>query len=254
MEKEYSVVEKKITKLLVQLPPKFLQTLAVTESQAEHWFSLNRFYSTLSECWQASHQGKNDPLISLLKSGEIDKTSYDYIWITHDYYQRLWELVQLSFEYVKPELKRLLSYEPKTAYEVFERILHNSSEERFRVCLEPYIELSARKSVEKYKLAAKICSGKKLESSEEKEVQRLLKPALLQQSFICHPVLAVTLLTCFKKEGKRTTILKIRLKAYITATENLNQQLARLNNHMPSYAWKDGKRGEGQKGGNYKFS
>lgn len=249
-----SIVNKKIARLFAQLPPEFLLSQALTYDQIEHWQSLHRFYSALSSCWKALHQGSDDPLTQALSSGEIDRTDYDYIWLTVNYYQRLWELVQISFPIVKPELERILGRSPKTALEIFEWILRDSSIERFSVCLEPYVELSARKSSKAYGLAAKICSGEKLSESEQKQSQQWIRPDKLNQVVNCHPVLQITLATCLNKVSQRKTILMVRLEAYVAATCSLNKQSEKLFRHAPSYAWKNGNRGNGDKDGVYKFS
>jgi hypothetical protein len=237
-----SVVERKIAKLLAQLPPEFLLLVAETIDQREHWFNLREFYEVLYECWQAMHSGKNDPLVPLLKLGKISKTHYDYIWLTVDCYERLWELVQISFRYVRPELERLeMSEVPKSAYELFELILSDFATEQFEVCLEGYVKLPGRKLPELQTVGIKIFKGEDLCPYQEKRLQTLLAKDWEKKALAVNPAFVVTLATCHRKATGKQSILKARLDAYHAAMFNLLEQQKRLHWHTDSYAWSKGK-------------
>lgn len=235
-------LEKKIVKFLAQLPPELLLVLIETTDQIEHWSDLRKFYKTLSCCWQAMHSGKDDPLAPLLKSGEMTKALYDYVWLTVDCYERLWELVQISFRYVRPELEQMKICEaPKSAYELFKLIVSDFATEQFKICLEEYTYFPARQSPELQVLGVKLFQGEELSPYEEKRLQTLLAKDWETQALAVNPVFVVTMAVCHKKAGGRQSILKARLDAYHTAMFNVLIQQKRLHWHTGSYAWDKGK-------------
>jgi hypothetical protein len=235
-------LEKKIAKLLAQLPPEFLLVLAKTSDQKEHWSNLRNFYGLLSCCWQAMHSGKDDPLAPLLKLGEISKAEYDYVWLTVDWYERLWELVQISFRYVRPELEQLKICEiPKSAYELLELILAEFATEQFDTSQKQYLYLPGRQLPEFQALAVKVFKGEELCPHEEKRLQLLLTKDWNEKAFKVNPVFVVTMAVCHKKAGGRQSIFKARLDAYHTAMFNVLIQEKRLHWQTGSHAWDKGK-------------
>lgn len=245
-------VKKKIAKLLAHLPPESLLILANTRDRSEHWYHLREFYKDLHNCWQAMHLGKNDPLVPLLKSGGINKAQYDYIWLTVDCYERLWELVQISFRYVRPELEQLEMGEvPKSAYELFKLIISNFAKEQFKVCLQDYVKLAGRQLHELQELGLKIFKGEELNPYERKRLPKLLAKDWQKEAFAVNPEFVVTIATCYRRVTRKQSILKARLDAYSTAMFNLREQEKRLHWHTGSYVWSKGKLIKSEIGGKY---
>jgi len=223
-----------------------------TKDQFEHWFHLREFYKDLHDCWQAMHSGKDDPLVPLLKSGKISKAEYDYIWLTVDCYERLWELVQISFRYVRPELERLEVGEvPKSAYELFKLILSDFAKEQFEVCLQGYAKLAGRQLPEIQEVGLKVFKGEELSPYEETRLQKLLTKDWDKKAFAVNPMFVVTIATCYKRVTSKQSILKARLEAYSTAKFNLLEQEKRLHWHTGSYVWSKGKLVKSERGGKY---
>ena len=246
-KKKYSAIERKITRCLADLPPGLLVALIKTKDQMDYWIALKHHYANVSKCWEALHSGRNDPLDPLLKSGEINKNDYDHVWLTVDFYERMWELIQISFRFVKPELKRLeLECAPESAAELFGALLFDAAVAEFTPCLNGYVELPARKPPEEYRMASKLRKGEILLPHE---ITRLYSLGEKQ-----HLLTIVLFATCNKKATNRQPVLKARLEAVYTALFNLSDKKAALRREGGSIAWKDGNLGRGDKDGTYKFS
>lgn len=240
-KKKYRAVERKITRLLETLPPDVLVALIKTKDQIDYWTVLRHHYADVAKCWEALHSGRNDPLAPLLKSGEISKNTYDHLWLTVDFYERLWELIQISFCFVKPELERLgLEYVPESACELFSLFLFDAASSEFTLCLS-YVELSARKPGEEYQLASKLRRGQALLPHEIVRLNSLSEKQ--------HPIMMILFATCHKKASRRQPVLKARLEAAYTALFNLSNKQLALRRKGGSFAWKDGELFEGSRYG-----
>ncbi|MCY7284269.1 MAG: hypothetical protein LH679_12720 [Cyanobacteria bacterium CAN_BIN43] len=245
-------LQKKSARFLAELPPEHLFVLANTTDQFNHWDDLRWFYAALSACWQAIHSAQDDPLAPLLESGEINTVFYNYIWLTVDCYGRLWELIQISFRYVRLELlKHYTSCAPQSAHELFKKIVSDFSKEQFDICLKDYVKVSGRKLLELQELGLKVFKEENLSPYEKVRLQRLLTKDWDKKALITNPAFVILLDTCYKKVNGRNTALKARLEAYHIASFNLLEQEKKLHWHTGSWTWDKGKRISSKLGGNY---
>lgn len=242
-----NAVEKKIAKLLAQLPTEDLLTLAETIDQVRHWMD-NRFFRVLiSQCWSARHEGRNDPLYPMLKSGEISRDVYNRVWLTVDFYQRLWELTQISFHHVRPALTQLgLSKEKaSSAYELFAGAIRESANNTFSICLKPYHEVSTTKSVKHHKLL------KKVSERDATPIEQKLLQSFRNQGKPQHILISLILAICKRKATSREKVLKAKLDDCFTALDRLADSEMTVCRNGGSFAWNKGELIGGKIGGSY---
>jgi hypothetical protein len=165
-----------------------------------------------------------------------------------DFYEHLWGLVQLGLPHVQSELEGSgLEFLAKSAYKLFIRLAWNEANNSFAVCLKPYHEVSVRKYEQAYRLAAKGCQ-EGLNPLEERKLHGILNQH--QPDLLLKFVLAV----CHQKANQRRSALKSKLEIFYIALGKLCEKEATTSRKAGSFAWKDGKMGEGDKDGTYKFS
>lgn len=229
-----------------------------TEDQKQHYEELQQFYKLVSQCWHALHNGEDDPLVPLRKSKRLNKATYDYIWRTVIVYERLWELVQVSFVHIQPKLMWLTTGPSReSAFGLFNEILHETSCAEFSICMEVYVECPSRRQSLLESIALKIYLGESLLPHEEnwlfsKQAQRLIAQRSKEEAQSL-PLYCFVLHAC-EQVSKKESIVKERLEDLSTAWQRLARQEHKMIWHQKSFAWKNGKRGEGDKSGIYKFS
>lgn len=242
----YGRLEKKIARCLAQLPSDYLQTLAKTQEQVCLWLDYRDFQKALALCGQARHTGKDHPLISGLRSGDVDPDLYDRCWLMVDHYEQLWGLIQLSATHVQAEFDLLgLEYPFESAFELFAQIVTEGTNEAFSVCLKPYHEVSGRKYSKAYRLASKACKTGTLNPIELKQQRGLLnqhQPSMLMN---------ITLAVCHSKATRRRPALKSKLEMFFLTLGKLSDLEASLNRKAGSFAWKDGEIVKARLGGTY---
>jgi len=229
--------EKNIAQFLETLPLETLLALTETEEQIQHWLLHRNFQIWVSQCWSALHEGKDDPLHIQLQSGDIDAMTYNRVWLTVDYYEKLWELIQISFCYVKAEFERLeLASQPKSALELFLEIVKRRANAAFSVCL-GYNEVSAPKFVKECQL---ISRGYKGEVSPLK-CKQLHKKQKQEDAKGIKNLMNFTLAICHRKATKSRPALKAKLEAFYTAMLRFNDNEATVRRKVGSFAWKNGR-------------
>ncbi len=239
---------RKIASFLPHLPDQYLLKLAKTRNQFHAFFAMRYKQTLLTWAWTARFTGKGDPLQPLLKSGDIDSDTYDRVWLTVDFLEQLWGLVQLAEPFVKSEFERLkLSYPFTSAFELFMRIVWEQTNANFSVCLKPYHEVSASKYGKAYRLTAKGCR----EGLNPIEYQR--QQALLNQH---QPSewLRIVIAICHQKATKRKRTLKSKLEIFYLALANLCDKEANVRRKTGSFAWKNGEIVTGARDSTYKSS
>ena len=231
---------------LAELPPVHLLALIETIDQLQHWKQDREFNGYISECWAARLNERDDPLWPRLKSGELDRNFYNQIWLTVDYYQRLWELIQCSFHHIRPELTRLgLGDYPSSAYDLFWCVIFENINKQFRTCLEPYREFSAKKMVQEHQLLKKAREGKATKIERQ-------RAALLKERKLQNLLLFIVVSICKKKARERERVVKAKLEDFYTALSRLCDAEATRRRNLGSFAWKNGKLIRGSKpGGTY---
>lgn len=243
----YGILEKKITRCLAKLPSQHLIALVTTKEQVCLWLAHRCFQNWLALCWRARHIGEDDPLASLLESGRVDQDTYERVWLTVDLWEQLWGLIQLGERYIRAEFDHLgLDYPFKSAFELFIRVVWQDTNSTFSVCLKPYHEVSARKYEKAYRLAAKGCS-ETLNPIEESNLHGLLN------QHQADPLLSIVIAICHQKATRKRLALKNKLEMFYTVLGKLSAKEATIRRKAGSFAWKDGKRGKGDKDGTYKF-
>lgn len=242
----YGISEKKIARCLAQLPSEHLLALAKTEEQICLWLDHHNFQKCVSLCWKARHTGKDDPLSTGLHSGDVDPDLYDRCWLLVDYYEQLWGLIQLAAPLIWAEFERLrLEYPFKSAFELFNWLVEESTNETFKVCLKPYHEVSARKYEQAYRLTSKACKTGTLNPIEQKQVRSLLNQH--QPSVLMYIALAV----CHSKATKRRPALKSKLEMFYAALGKLCDKEATISSKANSFAWNHGEIVKARRGGTY---
>lgn len=239
-------LEKEIALFLAMLPPESLLALIETTDQLQHWKQSRFFNTCISECWKARLNGRDDPLWPRLKSGELDRDFYNQIWLTVDYYQRLWELIQISFHHIRPELTRFeLGDWPSSAYDLFCGVICENARNNFCRCLEPYCEFSAKKMVQKHQLLKKVREGKATKIQRQRALE-------LKEQEPQNLLLFIVVSICKKKATGRQRVVKAKLQDFYTALSRLCDCEATRRRNLGSFAWKNGKLMRGSKpGGTY---
>lgn len=228
-------IEKKIAVALAMLPSEDLLKWTKTEEQITCWLSNRFFNSYISACWSALHSGKDDPLQPLLKSGLIEKTLYNQVWLTTYFFESLWELVQVGFCHIRPALTELgIGKVPRSAYEMFTFAVWEVGEERFSVCLKPYHTVSAGKYIKQHKLLNKAENGK-LTPNKQKELESWIKQDL--QFSAISLILGISK----KKATSSEKVLKAKLDDCLTAIDRLAACEVSQMRRSRSFAWKNGR-------------
>lgn len=236
--------EKKIARYIAQLPSERLLKLARTQDQINLWLAQRYFRTLISKSWTARHSGKNDPVKRLLESQEIDRDTYDRVWLVVDYYEQLWGLVQLSFGYVRSECVALrLSYPFKEAVDLFFEIIRAEVDNDFSICLS-YHEVSARKHEKALRLLSAGCT-RPLNPIEDSQLKAVESQYPLNKWF------AITLAACEKKATRTKPALKGKLQGFYDAASRLFDKEATIYRKVGSFAWSDGEIIRGKIGGSY---
>lgn len=243
----------RIVKLLNKLPSSELTSLVQTKEQLDHWLNCRNSQKLVALAWEARFTGKNDPLKPLLRSRSIDLTTYNLVWYCVDYYEQLWNLVQLAQPDLEADLKRLgIEFPFESALELFAAIISSQINHAFLVCLKPYYEISKGKYENKFCLAEKWC--KQDINLIEKGV---LKGLLAQHSPVVWDInliwLPLMLIICHSKVGKTSSPLKAKLEDYYKAMGRVSKTLATsCRKQEASFAWINGKRVKASRyGGTY---
>jgi len=242
---KYSAVEKKIARVLNNLPTESLGALIKTEDQLINWLAHRKFRIFAAQCWRALHKGDEDPLRALLESREIDRSTYEHVWLTVDFYERLWELVQVSFYYVQPELENYgLSFLSKSAAALFSFIVLFEANADFFVCLKPYHECSSGKQTKNQRLAKKVLKGE----AKPHELRQL--KGLNDKNEFNLP-LFITLAISQEKATRKEPVLKAKLEAFNVALFKLSDCEATACRKAGSFAWNKGEMIRAKRGGSY---
>lgn len=239
---------RKIACWLAYLPDENLLRLVETTEQLRMFFAVRYIQNLVTWAWTARFTGSCDPLQPLLKSKEIDSDTYDRVWLSVDFLEQLWGLVQLAEPYVKSECERLkFDYPFASAFDLFMRIVWEQTNAKFSICLKPYHEISADKYEKAYRLTAKSCR-EGLNLIEYQRQQGLLNQH--QQNKWMRIVIAI----CHQKATKRKRALKSKLEIFYLALANLCDKEATVRRKAGSYAWQNGEILTGSRDSTYKSS
>lgn len=244
MSKDDALAQRRLASFLKRLPDARLLQLLDTWEQLRHWKMHRGFYKNVSLCWKAIHKGEDDPIRCLAEAGEINWGTYNHVWLTVLFYERLWELLVLSFRDVSPEINRLGLFQPKTAFLLFQWIAFDEANTHFAVCLEPYCEVSSNKLANNYRLLSKVIK-EEATSSQKKKAEKLGSQNEAEL------LMGIILEICHKKATRRRPALKAALQAFYVALNDLNRHSVTLAKAEGCYAWNKGERVRALRGGSY---
>lgn len=145
-------------KILSSLPDDQYLDLAWSDALRERWWEHRSACTTIGKCFAARFTGADDP-ISHLKESDDDWTrlSHAHTWRMVDYYEILWGLTQVTWDYVKQALLYLkLSCPFKRAWDFFVAMISQSENEIYeKFLLHEFKEHSAKDQEKICFLAAK---------------------------------------------------------------------------------------------------
>jgi hypothetical protein len=244
-----NIESKRIAYLLASLPEEGLLLLAKTTDQIHYWLT-DRLANTLAAiAWIARQQLQPDPLQPLLKSGQLSRNDYNRIWSLVDYYQRLWALVQLTEPFIRELFEKAnFPWPHQEPCDLFACIVKELANEEFSCCLVTYKESSATNNEKECRQLAKFLNGKPLSKELERKAERPIDRAKLAKR-----IWATLLLAIAQKNATRNNrALKHALEDFHVALARLFEYEATYHRIHGSYAWKDGKKIKGSRGGSYK--
>lgn len=237
-----------IVESLVHLPSEALRKQAKTEDQVKYMLACQFQISLAALCFDSLRGYEaDDPIRPLLKSGQISKYTYNRAWLTAHFFCTLWQLIQSSFSFIQPELRRLgFGHVCTSAVEVFNFFARYMVDDDCATCLAKYCEISSRKVVKRYRRA------KKLFNQEGTVVQQRHQSKKSCKDELDITLTAILTICCIK--ARNEPVIKGRLEALIADATRLGDYVAKQLYNAPCHAWKNGKLGKGDKRGIYKFS
>lgn len=237
--KPYGPEEQKITQGLEQQPDVELLDQIETIEQFACWVYRRLFYDCVKESWQAIHGVVTDPMRGKLEVGLIDKSFYNQAWLTAIFFQRAWELLQISYhDCIQPDLERLgLGSRNITPFEYFGWIVCHDSRTGFNNCLKPFYNFQPRKH-------SRVCRQAVYALSEGKPL-----PGTKDN---LNPAICLMLSVCKKKATNRNLAIKVSFEAFKVAAIDLYDFLAKYYAHAPSHRWVNGHYERAAQSGVYK--
>lgn len=220
-----------------------------TQEQFDEWYQLKLIFSFVSLAWEARHTGQNDPIEPFVKHKIIKPNYRDTIWLMVDVYEQLWGLVQLSYSYVKAELKKQKIENPfDSAAELFAYLVAEEANAPLNNCLRPYYESSKSKWRKYMELFLEECEGELAPVDENKQI------ALHKQLFPegAKEWAAFVLDVAESKTNKgRNVALKAKLEDYQKSRQRFILHGLSVTTHSSCCGWKQGRRLVSRRGGSY---
>lgn len=238
-QKLYGLEEQKITQGLKQQPHIELLDQVETIEQFACWVYQLLFYNCVSESWQAIHGAVTNPMRDKLEAGLINKSFYNQAWLTAIFFQRAWELLQISYhDCIQPELERLgLGSRNITPFEYFGWIVCHDSRTGFNNCLKTFYNFQPRKHSRACRRAVEaLAEGKPLPGTKDD----------------LNPAICLMLSVCQKKATNRNPAIKSSFEAFKVAAIDLYDFLAKYYAHAPSHRWVNGHYERGTQASTYK--
>lgn len=162
-----------------------------------------------------------------LELGLIDKPLYNRAWLTALFFQRAWELIQISYhDCIYPELERLgLGDRSIDPFQYFGWMVVHDSNKGFNECFEPIYTFQPRKHSRACRLAViALAEGKPLPGTKDD----------------LNPAICLMLSVCKKKATNRNPAIKSSFEAFKVAAIELYDFLAKDYAHAHSYRWLNG--------------
>lgn len=244
-----------ILSILDEIPPSFLLP-KLNERQTKNWKATKRQFKQLGKALKAYFSGESFPLKDELTDYGLEL--YGYLT---DFYIKLYGVIQWGWD----SITKLWIDNPftnKNAYgeifpcispgETLAAILERDAASEFNQCRQGRFDFKPRKIYKTYLNQKKYNSGKLTsiqQQNHEKDVRNLFKYFESNSSLEYFCIIACHV----GAEEKQDKVLKLRLKDYKTAKDNLSECLNRKFHKMKGHGWENGVFLETEKaGGTYK--
>ncbi|WP_190409247.1 hypothetical protein [Anabaena subtropica] len=118
--------------------------------------------------------GVDDPLLPLLRKGEIDQWTYDYKWLEADLYKNLWHLIRDNSRLITLNLDKNWGYPFISNTDLLCEIIRGDIEGEFSSYLLSFYEYKEWEIDEINKLKRKMHKDKVIEKQEENKFWKLI--------------------------------------------------------------------------------
>ena len=234
--------QKIILSALNEVPPSFLLP-GLNQKQAEHWHMTKKHSSYLARALEAYFSGESFPLRNELTDYGVEVYGY-----FTDLYIRLYEVIQLGFDYIQ-KLWVENPFTSKKAYgeifpcispgETLAAILERDAASQFNQCMAGRFDFKPRKIYKTYLNQKKFISGKLTkiqQQNHQNDVRELHKFFESNSSLEYFCIVAC----CVGSEERKDNVLKQKLKSYETAKDDLSKCLNRKLRDMKGHGWQNG--------------
>ena len=202
---------------LCDLPDPRLLEQSETQAQQDYWAQLRAFYSIVSLCWRskllnasAALPSLNDPLYKFLDTKAVDKIYYEAAWRRADRLVALYKVLEVGEKYVAEAALELGFAYPYSLYSLFSSMIKNDADNLFKVCLEPYKNISTQHILTAAKLTLALSACQPLKLQDIRNVKHPSKQ--LQNNHLC----GLALLVCAHKAEQDEQLRQLMLN-YLTA-------------------------------------
>jgi hypothetical protein len=194
----------------------------------------------------AGSQSPDNPLLRPLEEGLISQYTYEGIWLTVDFYENLWKLINLKTTIIKSAFKRQgWDWEFTTARELLENIIASDINGEFSLRMKPYYVENASEYRELAKLVNRRYRGF-LTVQEKEKLSKLRQKHSFPNKWLERLVSVCQLL------AERNEFIRVRVAIHNELMRGISK-LHRDAGYKPelreqaqiSYVWKNGTRIEG---------
>lgn len=245
-------IELKIARFLATQPKDGLVSLVESEDLINFWVELKTHNEVVACCFASRFLGLDNP-IAEWRNGKPEKLYHNFIWTNVDVYQSLWQLVQMSFDYVQEEFRNLSPKSreiiskrlqpPDTAFKLFLQIVGTELTNQFQMA-KSYHRCSVPDYLKVWELIRK-SAWATLEKKEFKTLNQLTRqhPSnfwLEFTWFVCQKKAKNDQLIANKVKDYRNSVSRLA-DAHLTLIKNARRG-GRIPLKLQSYEWRDGKR------------
>lgn len=269
MNPENDQILQKIAQRIASLPSDDLLQKCQTQAQIDEWHKARKTQLLLAECWRAKFLVKNYYLIDeAVDRQKISQRKADIIALSIAELKSRWELCKIAETYVKELHSSLQSlachiiarfpkitlfwydffcrvpltpYPFQSPYDLFVETLKEDADGSFSVCLEPYYEVSMKKSREAVNQYTKL-----LEQAESNGIYPKLnhpQEQKLKGNFFGNKVSFSwlgMLLFVSQIKAPDDPLLRKNLVAYHKSLRELLTLAVKASRNLHSWAWKKG--------------
>lgn len=241
-----------VEQYIASLPSNEVRKLAKTDDLKEFCEKINYHYKVVAACLNARFKGFDDPIEHWTKNKD-GKLLHDFIWYCVDEHEALWQLVQISFKYIKNELEFYSDLNSSfDAFSLFLKIVATEADNEIMPAIY-YQNVSVPKASEMWFLIRK-ATWSEFSSQERKDLRHLTNQVPENQWF------KIVYNIC-RKYSKQDSLVADKLKDYRRAVSRVADttdgiisrvQKGRASFKLPSYEWHNQERRIGNRhGGGY---